>query len=191
MKVVVKNFNIPTPFRRTPMIHHICSVENVSFEPDPVTPHITGTRESQCRHVCSCLTRSSSEDDDDTTTDEIPSPNSAPPAQYHIDTLQQPSSKYILNMYVTLETQEEGDEENFQTVPLNDEHWDMEKIPDRHLCIHDHSLPNRLYPCPCPYSDYQASSYYDTLDLSDVSEFEVLMTTSSDEDIPAFNDVGY
>ena len=72
-------------------------------------------------------------------------------------------------MYVTLEEEEEEEEEDFQTVPLNDEHLDMEEIPDRLLCIHEHSLPHRLCPYPCPYSDYQASSYYDTLDLSDIS----------------------
>ena len=54
------------------------------------------------------------------------------------------------------------------------------------LCIHEHSLPY-----PCPYSDYQASSYYDKLDLSDISQFEDLMTTSSDEDIPGLKDIGY
>ena len=42
-----------------------------------------------------------------------------------------------------------------------------------------------------PYSDYQTSSYYNTLDLSDISEFEDLMTTSSDEDIPALKYIGY
>ena len=31
------------------------------------------------------------------------------------------------------------------------------------------------------------SSYYNTLDLSDISKFEDLMTTSSNEDIPALN----
>ena len=74
-----KNFNIPTPLRRTSKIHHISSVENASFDPDPVTPCSTSTRESHCRPVCRCLTYSSSEDDDDTTTEEIPSPNSATP----------------------------------------------------------------------------------------------------------------
>ena len=123
-------------------------------------------------------------------TDEIASPNSDPPVQYHIDTFKQPSSKYTLNMYVTLEREEEEEEEDFQTVPLNDEHWDMEEIPDRHLCIHEHSLPNGLCPYPCPYLDYQASSYYDTLDLSDISEFEDLMTTSTNEDNPALDDIG-
>ena len=66
-----------------------------------------------------CLTFSSSEEDDDgTQTDEIPSPNSTPPVQYHTDTLQQPSTRYTLHAYVTLEEEEE----DFQTVQLNDEH---------------------------------------------------------------------
>ena len=43
-------------------------------------------------------------------------------------------------MYVTLEAEEE-EEKDFQTVPLDDEHWNMEEIPDRHMCIHEHSLP--------------------------------------------------
>ena len=135
-----------------------------------------------------CLTYSSSEDDDDTPTDEIPSPDSTEQVQYHVDALQQPSSKYTLNMYVHLEEEEE---EDFQTVSLDDEHWDMEEIPDRHLCIHEHSLPHGLCPYLCPYLDYQTSSYYDTLDLSDISAFEDLMTASSDDDIPVLDDMGY
>ena len=39
-----ENFNIPTPLRRTSRIHHISSVENASFDPDPVTLCHTGTR---------------------------------------------------------------------------------------------------------------------------------------------------
>ena len=35
-----KNFNIPTPLRRTSKIHHVLSAENISF--DPVTPCSTG-----------------------------------------------------------------------------------------------------------------------------------------------------
>ena len=55
------NFNISTPLRRISKIHHVSSVENASFDPDPVTPHSTGTRESHCRPVCRCLTYSFSE----------------------------------------------------------------------------------------------------------------------------------
>ena len=84
-----ENFNIPTTLRRTSKIHHISSVENVSFDPDPVTPHSTGTKESHCRLVDRHVTFSSSEeDDDDTPTDQIPSPNSTPPVQNHTDALQ-------------------------------------------------------------------------------------------------------
>ena len=40
--------------------------------------------------------------------------------------------------------------------------------------------------------DYTSSSYYNISDLSDISEFEDLMTTSSDKDIPALDeDIGY
>ena len=183
-----ENFNIPTPLRRTSKIHHISSVKNASFDLHPVMPHITGTKESHCIPVCRCLDFSSSEeDDDDTEMDKIPSPNSTPPVQYHTGACQQPPSKCTLNMYVTLEAEEEDLEEDFQTVSLDDEHWDMEEIPDTPLCIHKHPLP----PCQCPYANYQTSSYYDTLDLSDISTFIDIMTTYCDEVIPPLDDIGY
>ena len=43
------------------------------------------------------------------------------------------------------------DEEDFQTVPLDDEHWTSEETPERTLCIHEHGLPHGLCPYPCPY----------------------------------------
>ena len=67
----------------------------------------------------------------------------------------------------------------------------MEEVTDRHLCIHEHSLPHGLCPYLCPYLDYQTSPYYDSLDLSNISKFEDLMATCSDEDIPVLNDIGY
>ena len=42
-------------------------------------------------------------EDGDTPTDEIPSPDSTLPVQYHTDDLQQQHSTYTLNKYVTLE----------------------------------------------------------------------------------------
>ena len=53
-----------------------------------------------------------------------------PQVPYHIYASQQPSSKYTLNVYVHLE-EEEKEEEDFQTVPLDDVHWDMEEILNR------------------------------------------------------------
>ena len=101
---------------------------------------------------------------------------------------QQPPSKSIFTMCDDLEEEEE----DFQTVTLDDNHWTTEEIPGRHLYIHEHSVPHSLCPYPCPYMDYTSTSYHDTLDLSDISEFKDLMTTSSDEDIPALDDeIGY
>ena len=82
-------------------------------------------------------------------------------------------------------------EEDFQTVPLDNEHWDMEEIPDRPLCIHEHAIPHGLCPYLHPYANYQTSSYYDSLDLSDISEFKDIMTISSNEDIPPLKNIGY
>ena len=76
-------------------------------------------------------------------------------------------------------------------VPLDDDHWTTEEIPDRTLCVHEHNLPHGLCPYPCPYANYQVSSYIDSLDLSDISDFEDIMITSSNEDIPALEDMPY
>ena len=109
--------------------------------------------------------------------------------QNPIDFLQQPPSKCTLPICDDLD--EEGEEEDFPIVSLEDDHWTMEKILDRHLCIHEDSVLHELCPWPCPYLDYTSSLHYDTLDLNDISKFEDLMTASSDEDIPALDDVGY
>ena len=163
MKAVARTSTYQLHSEGTLKIHHVSNVKNVSFVPDPFTPHSIGTTQSHWRPVHRCLSYSSSKDDDKTPADETPSPDSTL-VQYHVDTFQQTSSKYILNMYVNLEEEEEEEEEeeDFQTVPLNNEHWDMEEIPDRHLHIDEHSLQHGLCPYPCPYSDHTTSSYYDT-----------------------------
>ena len=76
-------------------------------------------------------------------------------------------------------------------VPLDDEHWTTEEVPDRTLCIHEHALLHGLCPYLCPYANYLLPSYANTMDLSDISDFEDIMITSSDEDIPALEDVPY
>ena len=88
-------------------------------------------------------------------------------------------------------SEDEEEEEDFQTVPLDDEHWTSEEIPERTLCIHEQGLPHGLCPYPCPYANFQMPSYMDSLDLSDISDFKDYMVTSSNEDIPAFEDMSY
>ena len=43
----------------------------------------------------------------------------------------------------------------------------------------------------CPYANYLIPSYTDSLDMSDISDFEHIMITSSDKEIPALEDMPY
>ena len=93
------------------------------------------------------------------------------------------------SVYTLYDDLEEGKEQDFQMVTLDNDHWIIDPVPDRCLCIHEHLQPHTLCCYPCPYTDYTSASYQDTLDLSDISDFKDMMTTSSDEDIPALDDV--
>ena len=44
---------------------------------------------------------------------------------------------------------------------------------------------------PCPYENYNTVSYMDSLDLSDISEYEDYMVTSSDEEVLGMKEVLY
>ena len=87
--------------------------------------------------------------------------------------------------------EDDDEEEDFQTVPLDDKHQTTEEVPDRTLCIHEHALPHGLCPYLCPYADYLIPSYANSMDLSDIFDFEDIMITSRDEDIPALEDMPY
>ena len=43
--------------------------------------------------------------------------------------------------------------QDFQTVALDNNHWITDPVPDRHLCIHEHSQTHSLCCYPCPYMD--------------------------------------
>ena len=83
------------------------------------------------------------------------------------------------------------EEEDFQMVPLDDVHWTSKETPERTFCIHKHGLLHNLCQYPCPYGNYNTSSYMDSLDLSDISDYEDYMVTSSDEKIPGMEEVLY
>ena len=86
------------------------------------------------------------------------------------------------------------EEEDFQTVPIDDEHWTTEMVPERTFCIHEDGLPNNVcqYPCPCGNNNNNSVSYMDSLELSDISDYEdYMMTTSNDEELPGLEEVPY
>ena len=89
-------------------------------------------------------------------------------------------------------TSESLDEEDFQTVPIDDEHWTMELAPERTFCIHENGLPNNVCQYPCPYRNNNTVSYMDSLDLSDISNYEdYMITTSDDKKLPGLEEVPY
>ena len=156
--------NLPTPLRKTSRIYHVSSMEHASFDPEPVTPW--NTLQTPPRSVHRWLSFSSP--DNTTTHTPITTPASTP--EY---------------------SEDKEEEEDFQTVLLDDDYWTSEDIPGRTLCIHEHALPHGMCPYPCLYADYGMRSYIKSLDLSDISDFKDYMVTSSNEDIPAFGDMSY
>ena len=92
------------------------------------------------------------------------------------------------------EEEEDEEEEHFPTVPLDDDVYMEEPVPDRHLCIHEHSQHD-LFPYPCPYSldqlcltlNYAPTPQY--IDLSNILDFPDVITTISNDNIPNLEDV--
>ena len=65
-------------------------------------------------------------------------------------------------------------------------------VPERTFCIHENGLPNNVCQYPYPYGNSDTVSYMDSLDLSDVSDYEdYMMTTSDDEELPGLEEVPY
>ena len=161
--------NLPTPLRKTPRVHHVSSIEHTSFNPHPVTPQ--NMLQTLPRPVCRWLLLSSS-DDGNTPGVTLTTPRATPAS----------TPEYL---------EDEEEEEDFQMVTLNNDHWTNKEISDRTLCIHEHVLPHGLCLYPCPYENYQISLYIDSLDLSDISNFKDIMVMSSNEDMPALEDTPY
>ena len=84
------------------------------------------------------------------------------------------------------------EEEDFQTIPLDNEHWKTDIVPERTFCIHENGLPNNVCQYPCPYGNSNSASYMDSLYLSDISDYEdYMMNTSDDKELPGLEEVPY
>ena len=90
-----------------------------------------------------------------------------------------------------------NEEEDFPTAPLDDDVWLEEPVPDRHFCIHEQSQLHDqcLYPCPYRLDELHSNledepmPHYEMMDLSDISDFQDVMTTTSDQSIPDLNNI--
>ena len=146
-----------TPLRKTPCIYHMSSMRHASFNPAHTAPHSTVT-------ITPCS-----------------SPQTPTrPVHCHIsfnsDSNQDPDSTPVYS-------DSTDEEEDFPTVPLDDKHCTSDIVPERTFCIHKNGLPNNICQHPCPYGSNDTVSYMDSLDLSDILDYEDYMITSSDEEL--------
>ena len=95
-------------------------------------------------------------------------------------------------------------EDHFPTSLLDKEVWSEDPIPNRQLCVHEtlHE-PNHQCSYPCPYSKTSFRIYlppstpqdaavfcYEQMNSSDISsDLPDIMMTTSDDDIPDFEDI--
>ena len=190
--------DLPTPLRKTPHIHHVSSMEHASFNPVhttshntvTITPHSSSQMPTRPVHCCLSFSSDSDQEPDSTpvysnSSDDDQDPDSTPVYSNSSDNDQDPDSTPVYS-----ESPDE-EEENFPTVPLDDQHWTSEIVPERTFCIHENGLPNNLCQYPCPYRSNNSVSYMDSLDLSDISDYEDYMVTSSDEELPGMEEVPY
>ena len=173
--------DLPTPLRKTSRIHHMSSMEHASFNPAHITPCSTVTitphisPQTLTIPVCCCLSFNSDSDQD---------PDSTPVYSDSSDDDQDPDSTLVYS-------DSPDEEEDFPTVPLDDEHLTSDIVPERTFCIHENGLPNNVCQHPCPCGSNDTISYMDSLDLSDISDYEDYMVTSSDEELPGMEEGPY
>ena len=158
------NEDVLTPLHTMPRIHHISSLEHASFKPAHSTP---------CRPVTCTPTHS-------------PAKQVRHHLSFNDDSMDTPNSSSTSSPE---SSDLEEEEEDFQTVPLDDEFWSTEMVPEWTLCIHENGLPNSICSYPCPYGHNGTASYIDSLDLSDISDLEDhFLTTSDEEELPTLEE---
>ena len=108
--------DLPTPLQKTPCIDHISSLEHTSFNPVNTTPHSIVTI----------------------------TPCSAPhtPTRPVCQCLSFSSDTHTPDSTSACSDSSDEEEEDFQMVPLDDEHWTSEEVPERTFCIHENGLPH-------------------------------------------------
>ena len=157
------NEDVPTPLHKMPCIHHVSILEHASFHPAHSTP---------CRPVPG-----------------FPTYSPARSVQCHLTFSDDSMDTSTSSSTTSPESSDVEEEEDFQTVPLDNEFWSMEMVPEWLLCIHENRFPNNRCSYPCPYGYNGTASYIDSLDLSDISDIEDhFLTTSDKEELPALEE---
>ena len=125
--------DLPMPLWKTPCILHVSSMDYASFNPVSTTPCSTAT----ATHHSTVTTTPCS----------MPQTADRPVCQhlsFSSNTDHTPDSTPACSNSSDVE------EEDFPMVPLEDEHWTSEIVPERTVCIHKDGLLNNLCQYPCP-----------------------------------------
>ena len=161
--------------------HHVSSTKHASFDPACTTPHRavtvtpSGLLHTPTRPVCHCLSFDLDSDQE----------SDATPMQINSSDVDQDAVPESSEGSSAPESSDE--EEDFQTVPTDDEHWTTEMVPERTFWIHENGLPNNVCQYPCPYGNNNSVSY---MDLSDIFNYkDYMLTTSDDEELPGLEEV--
>ena len=188
-----ESLNIPTPLRRAAQLYHISTSKYISFDPTTAAQHPehTSRRLRSCSSVWHHFTFSSSNEESPTPDSSTLHRRAEPPslAQHHMDYQHTPTpdtdnSSRMLQM-----------KKIFPQL-----HWMVTfglKIQfQRDICVfmnsHSHishvSIPvHTSLTCYPPLQ--KMLQYHDAMDLSDISDFQDVMMTTSDEEIPDLDDV--
>ena len=174
-----ESLGILTPLCRAPCQYHVSTHDNLSF--GPATPKTHSAQ--QPGNLTTVHHHLMFEEDDDSSLDN----NILLARMEHHSPVEHPISHCL--SCTDEEVEEEG---HFPTAPLDDDIWMEDPVPDRHLCIHEDSQHD-LCPYPFPYSLDQLHITLDYapqyMDLSNIFDFQDVITTASDEDIPNLEDV--
>ena len=112
------NEDVPTPLRKMPHIHHMSCLEHASFN----LIHNTLHRPVTCN----------------------PTHSPARSVQCHLSFNNDSLDTSTSLSTTSPESLDMKEEEDFQTVPLDDEFWTTEMVPEQTLCIHKNRLPNNV-----------------------------------------------
>ena len=197
-----ESLNIPTPQWRAPGLYQDSTRENLSFNPaTPLTtihPHPAHSPQRLSSHnlVHQHLTFGSS-DEENPSPDSSPSHGQAEQSHLYSNTWFTTTHLYQAQMTPSRILPLKKKKKDFPTAPLDADVWLGDPVPVRYLWIHKESQPHYQCPYPSPYSldplhsapeDAQAP-YYEMMDLSDILNFQDVMTATSDEDIPDLDDI--
>ena len=127
--------DLPIPLWIAPHIYHISSIEHASFNPVHTTPHNTVTMPP-----CS--------------SPQTPTRPVCQHLSFSSDSDMDPDSTPVYS------DNSDEEEEDFQMVPLDDEHWTFEQVPERTFCIHENGLPHNSCQYPCPYGSNDTVSIH-------------------------------